>query len=129
MIEYTTFSEDVTSFSIIVHDCNLDLTMFRTVLTSPDNRLRVQVSSITINSFLTHQSTDQPSHIIKTTGATVQHGMNRNLVFRNRKLRNQSCFRTRKLRDVTSDGYIWLIDNEENTQRSRLDVDFIFAVG
>jgi hypothetical protein len=59
----------------------------------------------------------------------MQHSMSRNLISSNWKLGNQRRLRTRKLSNVTRDGDISLINDEENTQGSGLYVCLIFAVG
>lgn len=82
-----------------------------------------------ISSFASPHSSDQPSHIIKTARSTMQHGVSRHQIPRNRKLCDQRRLRTRKVGDVARDRDISLIDDQENTQRSRLDVYLIFAVG
>jgi len=89
----------------------------------------MNASGVNTSSLASHHSTDQPPHILKTTRPTMQHGVSRHQIPENQKLCNQRRVRTWEVGDVTSDRDISLINNEENTQRSRLDVYFIFAVG
>jgi hypothetical protein len=106
-------------------NCNIDLFRFHITLSS---YITIH-QAMPPNPLVSYQSTDQTPHIIETTRTAMQHSMSRNLISNNRKLGNQRRLRARKLGDVTSDGDVSFINNEEGTQRPGLDVCLIFAVG